>query len=300
MTDKPIDIDLPDSFHRLKRTALVLSSGLLLLTVATPSEQHRVNLAFVDLELKTWTVLVGLWFAAAYYVWGFLMEVRVAERLNSETMRSEGAKRYDERVSGLAEESAAILSRIDSARATVFNAASRFMYQKDSAERDLKTRSALEDIVIPFLNGEPVPTHPSKSTLIRLPGYEGVQKVYEARLEGLLTRINDINRSNGPDIEYVKSFRASIENAHSDLEQLKVSTSLLADKLVVAHRDISRMSPRLARERTVSFWIWEVGGVLSAFGVATVFVGWTLIALFISATLAPSETDALLILIGRG
>ena len=85
-TPAGVELKLEDTFHRLKRTVMVLSGALFLLGCTDPEIARKVvdGLPSVDGVVRASNVVLraGLLAALIYYVWGFWHEATAAERAN--------------------------------------------------------------------------------------------------------------------------------------------------------------------------------------------------------------------------
>jgi len=81
--DARIDMAIPDSFHRVKRTMMLLSTALVVLAWAVPDSRTTLKVGYFDSELNTKVVGWLLLAALAYYSAGFYLEIRTAQRVNT-------------------------------------------------------------------------------------------------------------------------------------------------------------------------------------------------------------------------
>lgn len=86
----PVDLDIPETFHRLKRTLLLFSVALMVIALGTPEETYAMNAAVTSITITTLAAKWMLWAAATYYLVGFALEVRLLLRANTEAMKGAG------------------------------------------------------------------------------------------------------------------------------------------------------------------------------------------------------------------
>lgn len=77
-----IELDIPESFHRIKRTLLLLCGTLVLLGSASPEVVRDLTPAAPLIEPSLTAIRALTLISAAYYAWGFLHEFLAARRRN--------------------------------------------------------------------------------------------------------------------------------------------------------------------------------------------------------------------------
>lgn len=102
MADR-IDMTIPESFHRVKRTVLLFASAIVLVSFSQSTNPSSITLLGSSVTLPK-GLFVGLLLAALiYYVITFRFEADVATRLNAEVM-SRGQSSYQAAIKALADE----------------------------------------------------------------------------------------------------------------------------------------------------------------------------------------------------
>jgi hypothetical protein len=78
------DMRIPETFYRYKRTLILLCAALFVWGLAKHSATGVLSVPYIASVLPAWIVPALLWVSALYYAAGFILEVLVAIRLNSE------------------------------------------------------------------------------------------------------------------------------------------------------------------------------------------------------------------------
>lgn len=82
------DMVISDSFHRVKRTLLLLSTGLIVLSLTSPlGDKSSLNLGVTSLELPLTTIRILLIIGGGYYWIGLLLEAFTAASMNIGLMK---------------------------------------------------------------------------------------------------------------------------------------------------------------------------------------------------------------------
>lgn len=291
MTQKPIDLDLSEAFHRLKRTVMLFSAGLFLLHFAVPAETSELALPAFGAKIALATSLVKwlLWAGGFYYVIGFVLEARHSIRMNGPTMKMAQARNLEQHFEKLVVEILSPLSKLE----------------KIGPDLPAAVEGALANLTIP-----PVTSLPSR---------DEIQSVVEKAMEGnlvTLSQVTDIVAANalrkrpydkiGPNEpvspEFLDALRAQFELAHKTVVQQAANAVMVTVtghysdtrekmKIVEAHlntlRDydvqlagalkvvastltgLRQLSRDINGERRMSFYLWEITASVAAFSVAT-------------------------------
>ena len=249
------DMVLPESFHRLKRTALLLATALIVMGLAELPDPAVFRLTWMDVQLKVVWVHLLLTAGALYYGWGFLLEVQVARRINSAQMSAEDEGQF-----------VAMLGRIrDQLEPSIKAAASQRDHLgqivtdlqariKQAGQAEHRVRADVVEAVRKAIGDreaetgqEPVrgrqsfrdpdvPAGAAADTIIKL--WKG-----EAGEPPL-----------GPPPDYVEDLRNGLEKWIRQAEVMSVSLGDL-------HLKLERLAPDIARARRLSFWGFECAGV---------------------------------------
>lgn len=268
MSDTPIDMHLPESFHRLKRTTVLLCATLVVLSIASPEPMSELTLLLVGgVSLETWKAKVGLWVASAYYYYGFVLEVQSAHRINSKILRSEGVKEFEAR---MAEISETIARNAETSSARVVDGLSdhalRFLDEAKAAVR--KQIEALEVKKDPreylSLVGSITPVQLSQ---VPESQREAVLKhatvaIAEAqiRARGKLTSTLDTHLGDNSNM-------ASVARQQGEILETQRS---LAETMLTLAADLKTLHHQITGARRASFWRWEFGGATAAMVLATI------------------------------
>lgn len=261
MTDTPIDMHLPESFHRLKRTALLFSAALFVLGLAKPATDRELHSGFLDLTLATSAVQWLLWLGALYYLTGFWLEVETARRLNSQAMRGHGVTDFEAR---LRQMGAALEGKTQLYLEFIEGAPVQVARRLEELDRDLEHARAVyfgTDMIQNSVRqkAEEAGIDPARSLTVagNIVGFvtsqyaEFAQRI--SRAEMTATALSD----------GLEQWRGAAEASMTAQRELKSDLDGLATRLKRLHRDITGA-------RRASFWFWEVGGAVVAFIAATV------------------------------
>ncbi len=274
MAQEPRDLHLPESFHRLKRTLLLLCAGFAVLGLATVQPDVAAHFLGVDIRLGINILRVLLWLAALYYFIGFFLEFQAARAVNSQVMANSSVETVDrslleqgERIKSAAERIATLLERADGLdpvhtekmaepiqselRREWRQIADRIRQQEQDRLRmrrdhDRQMRKQAQEAYVPEPPEEPVSV--VNRTLADLETSWVVQ----------LDRLPQQFAASEP----YRSARESLRGAHED-------SRTLISQLEVARKDMRRLMDGLGLARRASFWWWEFGGAVSAFVLAT-------------------------------
>ncbi len=249
--NSPIDLYLPETFHRLKRTVLLLSASLILLCLVSPSvtTAQQIHLTVVDINLSAAVLRWLIWAGCFYYAAGFGLEVVSARRLNSVAMRRGKPGGLDGALSILQQE----ITKGGAQAAEINEATKDFNAFVESKRVELLAKDnfkALDKDADLKLLGLSVP-NPSLSSMV----YTAPTDEHEQRW-----RSNEVANHLLTGVQALKDSRAVLDNLVQRQEAF--SQEILA-VLRRAHRDMTALSPRLQTERRLMFWGWEVGGAVA-------------------------------------
>jgi hypothetical protein len=240
----PIDLQVPETFHRLKRTLLLLCSVLIVLGLAKGAETRELKLTMVDVSLHIEIIRSLLWLAAVYYLAGFAMEVRIVRLINSEAMLGAGMKTVEGAFGKIATNIAAAQSTIDQ---SVKTATERLQSMLEASVFENPMSKFMRELADP-------------SSLHADPNLSSRMMDLEHRLSNAIREQDEQNRR-------IESTAMLMSNAVRDYEQRRASFAHMLSHL---EKDFGRLSRRIHGDRRLSFWAWEIGGALGAFAIATV------------------------------
>jgi hypothetical protein len=108
--DRPIEMILPDSYHRTKRAALAFSAVLIILSVASHSglslgpgdastgSRDAISAGGASISVGHDWLLLLMWLAALYHVTLFWLEYSTARTVNCAWMRADAAQSFEQRL----------------------------------------------------------------------------------------------------------------------------------------------------------------------------------------------------------
>lgn len=240
----PTDLQVPETFHRLKRTLLLLCSVLIVLGLAKGAETRELKLTMVDVSLHIEIIRSLLWLAALYYLAGFIMEVRIVRLINSEAMLGAGMKTVEGVFGKISTNIAAAQSTIEQSVKTV-------------TERLHSTleASSVENPLTIYLKELGDPSSPYRD-----PNLANRMTDLEHRVSNALREQQQVNGR-------IESAATLMSNAVRDYDQRQAKFASMLSHL---EKDFGRLSRRIHGDRRLSFWAWEIGGAVGAFAIATI------------------------------
>lgn len=287
MAQETIDFDLPDAFHRLKRTVLVFSTALFIFHFAVDSDLSELALPAFGATVSLPTILVKwmLWGGGFYYLIGFLLEARRSIRLNSQLMKMAAGRTLEQHFENLAAE---IEPRIEEIQ---------------------KLGVSLPEAIDNLIAGLNIPPKASLPTDEEI--HSAVQKGLEGHTAGIVAFTDSVQltasrgQPMGPELKQLQDqFKASEKEAGrlaangamvtvrghvgqandqmrtllADLRTLKSFESYLESALGVVRANLSdlrQLSRDIHGERRFGFYLWEIASAVTAFVVASaVYLPW--------------------------
>lgn len=255
----PRDMELSESFHRLKRTALLLSTALIVLGLASTPDPAVFKLAFTDVSLDVRWVHVLLSAGAIYYAVGFWFEVQVARQLHGAHMEAADENKFVEMMRRLSKRLTSqqhwhanlgerLTSMVDELASRMETAASVTHSLRGDFEAAVlasiqKDRRAMENWA-----AVPLGTRPSSPPNPNLAADE---------LTKSLLAIVEKGGSSRPFGE----LPAELAQLNTDVARWTAGAEDLAGILKDLHTKMRRLAPDIAQARRWSFWGFEVGGV---------------------------------------
>lgn len=259
------EVEVPETFHRLKRTAILLSAALIILVFSTPDDTRIFKLTFVDLAVPALPALVMLWLSAAYYFAGFRLEYRMVRQFNSEALDDKSGP-YHAKIEQVADRITAIVRKaeIDASSVT-----SHFQQGLSQISHGLKYIMKFEDLFDPARRAALSTAAKNDPEVMkkRSRAAEMLEKA-ETELE-LLQIISLIDNQVRVSQEY-------ISNAQSRLDELVENTEGMSKSIRREHERLKALSPRIYRERRILLTWWEYRATAALFIVATIAVSWPL------------------------
>lgn len=234
------DLTLGESFHRTKRTLLLFCTAIVVtripgIDVTSHSGLLGLSLVNVDIDLIRWL----LWFAASYYLSGFLLEAITERQSNAGSLRMGGVNGLADDIenfrSKIAHEQGVLEGKIKSAGAAVEGF-------QDNLER---IRSDLNELS--------VKAHPNSSGGRTFIG-ENMAREYLERADRLPSEVLGTITASWHD--HAAQSQASYARAIELFEDLK--------------SDLHRLARDIMGTRRLLFYGWEIGGALLMFTIATI------------------------------
>lgn len=240
----PIDLQLPETFHRLKRTLLLFCSILIVLGLSQGVEMRELKLTMVDVSLHVELIRTLLWLAAVYYLIGFGMEVRIVRLVNSEAMLGAGMKTVEGAFRKISQ-------NVATTEGTVKQAATDVNF-------------LLKDITSTTLVSVSPSTLTDQLTAFGIPMNEEALRSRLTSMEAMLgNAVADQRQSHKDVLEKTERMAKAVESYGKRHEEFQ---GLLAR----LEKDFGKLSRRIHGDRRISFWAWEIGGAACAFLIATV------------------------------
>lgn len=249
-----IDIDLPETFHRYKRTVLLLASALTVLGLSTavPDAGPDIALGLIKVSLSRVLAEWLLWVAMVYYLVGFALEVRVAQRLNAPILRDQaGAKKYDERLGELSE----LINRSKDAFEALPKHYDRLMNSADSFDQLLVTPQP------EFTDEEAIHLDKLSKPLtgMMLSSRETSRNAAREKILGKWGPVRDL----------AETVRKGVADHAEAIKYIAVRLEGAERALVSNRREFTALSRSITGERRVQFWLWELSGALGAAAIAS-------------------------------
>ncbi|KQW82514.1 hypothetical protein [Brevundimonas sp. Root1279] len=261
----PVELELSDAFHRIKRTVMLLSGSLVVLGSTTGlAEAIDAVKGAAGLEGASPIMLRAALFAAAtYYFWGFVHQFWAAHRSNADLMDASKLASYEVQVRSVAQ------ALQDHSEALDAN-------QKDFAELVSALPDRLNDAFLDVAD-------PSRGEALMAGHYENFSSQTAIRRNHPDPAIRQ-----GVDEEFAamvadqqNKFRMAalekIAGVSRDLDRVEASQNALnrhsKDLQTYALRaaDRIRLNKRMYRDRWFSFWIWEGVSTVVVYGLALAF-----------------------------
>lgn len=249
-----IDMAIPESFHRVKRTLIVVCSILILLAVSKPTTpgDAQLNMQLLSLHVPLSIARGLLWLSAAYYAVGLLLEADTARRVNTRLFDG-GMGSFQDALAGAARRvtqrvNTMLMSEMD----LPFDA-------RDAVERirqikvDVYKERALELLEI-------------KTLSIR--NLTNLDKEPAETMRRILSEIIAETSTDTTGLQH--QLRTDLERIEQRLDLNQETVGRVLTEIEAASTDLTKLSRRIAGSRRASFWYWEVGAGIALFGLATI------------------------------
>lgn len=255
MVDGATQLKIDDNFTRAKRTLLLFSAGLLALGLATDPTAPAVDLTFLSVNIDAAIVRALLFGAVVYYGLLFTVEWRSIVRLNN---------------AGNVEESS--IDKFVGELQAKFYAVSEHLTAFES-RRHAERVAQLGEEVAQWATGMPskelVADALETNLQGRMPSGETIdRKLIDRAVADAMTNAH-IPRGGEPALERAAAELGAHNGSINNLVEAIDRASTGLDKV---HRDLTRLSDALGRERIVAFYGLEVIATY-VFAAAAVAVG---------------------------
>lgn len=263
-TEQParVELQLSDSFHRIKRTLLLFCGALVVLGCTSPGAGDGQATLITTLAPSLTPSLVVLrallLVAAAYYFWGFLHEFRAAHRQNADLLDADSLPQYEEQVRSFASQLSGHLASLAPVVGSSGATLERALNHVEKATEYLKGDIAgqIRSFLYSLDEGSGHLRNSDDAT--------ARQKYLDQQIEtaaGHWGRV--LVQSNGN----VTDGRGEVRQVLSDFSQLQQSTDRLA-ALAQKAADRIKLNKAIYGDRAISFFGWEFGGGIGAFAAA--------------------------------
>ena len=279
-----VELELPETFHRLKRTLVLLSGALVLLGCTTVPVAEAVGLladsTASGLAPTNVTLRACLLVGATYYLIGFLLETRAAHRANADLLDPAGLQGFEAQISAFARRTEDQIKSFEAVHGTFEPRANAAVAELEAAAAEVRA-----DPFTSLVSSVPAFREAKKMALTspNPPIHEKLEHEWSAHSRSVLQQRVDAAE--------VRAQRAAghMNALQEDFRRLLEQTKHL---VIVAERAASRMklNRSVYRDRAFSFWAWDVGGAVVTYAAALLFtvtpVGFTI-------------SDALTLLVSR-
>ncbi len=260
------DMVLSESFHRLKRTTILLATALAVLALAEPggSGSTAFNLPWVNAQVSLLTAQLIIGTGMIYYAWGFGLEALVSRRLNSAALAASDEGKFVEMLRRREKELSQLFPEMETVRERLFVIVGDLQGRLEngrSVEHNIRDRiTAVFTEAVLFerkmaIQLQSLPQGGLRPIPVEDDGAAQRIASYTRRLIKDYMQAGD--RPMGEPPTYLSETIASIDSWAARADEV-------ASALKQVQRDLRRLSVDLGRERMASFWGFEVGGVAVA------------------------------------
>lgn len=258
MTTDIQDIDVPDSYGRSKRAALLYCAALIVLSFAVPIGASVLNVTVLGASVPLAIAKILTWLAAAYYTVSFFFEWRVARIINSKAMANEFGGGVNARFEELAERFQRYSERITetseayiAALTGVTGNIERFSDGVLAQDRDRRK--------------EPIPAIYAKGS------DDFVRETEESREEMRREFFLKLDKASADRLNFFKNtIQADIAIIERQATENGAAYGAIKDALSKLAADFNRLAGRFNTEQRFMFYVLDLGVVLLMFGCGTV------------------------------
>lgn len=254
--DRIYDLDLPEGFHRNRRTMLIFTAAALVVGIARVAEGGSVNGLWGNVALDRHVAWFLLWGAASYYAAGFAIDARAASRQWSKFALKHSKEGVDAAIDALGTALMRVAAQLDQASIRAPLKAPTPVLQV-GLEAFWRALAASATAGLPPVPGDGRVTHEELERL--LPAVKRADRTLELGLKKLQEQIQRRDdhvdtaiAELGPQIE---AFRSQADEAKGLLDDVR--------------RELGRLSPRIITERRWHFYLWEVASPFIFFAFVT-------------------------------
>lgn len=251
----PADLNISEAFHRLKRTVLLFSAVLFVVSIADPKEVGSLHMTILDLDISMAVARLLLFGAATYYLIGFLLEARVCIRLNANIFSRSPGRKFELAIEAVACELEIHAKTFSDEVPKIVSAYNGQVQRLEDAIERLSVDPSLES----YLGGE----REGNYMLRRQLSPEEIEAREASIKDGV--RTNLINQG----YESAGELQSTLKSQNAALAALSEEAKSAAQVARKAHKDLTTLNQLTSAERRLSFWVWEIGGAMVAYVVAT-------------------------------
>lgn len=275
MSDERIDMKVPETFHRLKRTVLLFSAALILLALAEPTAGSTLHAGLLQIELEWRIACAVLWIGGAYYAFGFCLEFMVVRRLNSQYLAEHRLEDFDRHIAHLTQrlldfEGAAgravnrSLDRLTSIRERHGLARRALLaeHRRIHAEANARVETVRRSLVT-LVDKE--------FRFMAANGGQHSERIVDAadHVASILLAVERVpDGVSGPE-----EIDAALDTSDivAGIDEGARRAAELRDSLARLQREMTRLNKDVLGSRRVAFYGWETAGALGSFVIATLF-----------------------------
>lgn len=251
------DLELPDTFHRNKRTLLLFSTAALLVSLARVSGDLQLTTPYLDADIDKVTVWALLWGAAAYYALGFLVDVSSVLRRFSSFVEKHSPSGVDAAIDELSRK----LSNLAVPEP-----------QLEERLRDLgKSARHGANIINRDFADEAFHEAMRKGVEGASPSTFGSQDEGRMVVTGIIKGLKDlVEEERAKSAVVLHSIEQKLDDLRSEARSLDGQASAAMSLLQSTKLELGKLSPTIIRERRAQLRLWECAAPFVFFLVMTV------------------------------
>lgn len=252
--DARIDMAIPESFHRVKRTLIILCSILILLAVSKPenSDDAFFNMQLLSLHVPMAPARLLLWLSAAYYFIGLCLEADTARRVNTRLFDG-GMGTFQDALAAAAQKVARRTDNVENSERNLSLDAREAIERIKQIKVDIAKDRALELLDL---------------KMVSVRNLVDVDKNPNETMRRIVSEVITETPSDTASLQqHLKNDLGLLEHRLGRHDE--VIGRLLAE-VEAASKDLTKLSRRIAGSRRASFWYWEIGAGVALFGMATI------------------------------